>query len=91
MPKTYEEVEDEIIRGGKGFASFKRMLRDMLNQGRTFRLLVLSILVTAVTSTIAYYAIGLVADQIKARKSVEKIMSMQPSLILSGHGKPLSL
>ncbi len=67
MPKTYEEVEDEIIRGGKGFASFKRMIRDMLKQRRTFRLLVLSILVTAVTSTIAYYAIGLVADQIKAR------------------------
>ena len=30
-------------------------------------------------------------DMDAARKSVEKIMSMQPSLILSGHGKPLSL
>ncbi len=67
MPKTYEEIEDEVIRGGKGFSSFKRMVADMLKQTRAFQLLVLSIIVTAITSTVAFYAIGLVADQITAR------------------------
>ncbi len=67
MPRTYEEVEDEIIKGGKGFSSFRRMVGDMLTQARVVRLLVLSIIVTAITSTAAYYAIGLVADQITAR------------------------
>ena len=67
MPKTYEEIEDEVIRGGKGFSSFKRMVADMLKQTKAFQLLVLSIIVTAITSTVAFYAIGLVADQITAR------------------------
>ena len=67
MPKTYEEIEEEVIKGGKGFSSFKRMVAGMLKQGRAFRLLVLSIIVTAITSTVAFYAIGLVADQITAR------------------------
>lgn len=67
MPRTYEEVEDEIIKGGKGFSSFKRMIGGMLKEARAVRLLVLSIMVTAITSTVAFYAIGLVADQITAR------------------------
>ncbi|MBX8645129.1 MAG: ABC transporter ATP-binding protein, partial [Thermoplasmata archaeon] len=67
MPRSYEEVEDEIIKSGKGLSSFKRMIGDMLKQKRHVRLLVISIIVTAVTSTVAYYAIGLVADQITRR------------------------
>ncbi len=67
MPRTYEELEDEIIKGGKGFSSFKRMIGGMLKETKTTRLLVFSIIVTAITSTVAFYAIGLVADQIAAR------------------------
>ena len=67
MPRSYEEIEDEIIKSGKGLSSFKRMIGDMLKQKRHVRLLVISIIVTAVTSTVAYYAIGLVADQITRR------------------------
>ena len=67
MPRTYEELEDEIIKGGKGFSSFKRMIGGMLKEKKTTRLLVFSIIVTAITSTVAFYAIGLVADQIAAR------------------------
>jgi ATP-binding cassette subfamily B protein len=69
MPKTYEEIEEEVIKGGKGFSSFKRMIVDMLKQARTVQLLVLSIIVTAITSTVAFYAIGRVADQITARNT----------------------
>ncbi len=67
MPRTYEELEDEIIKGGKGFSSFKRMIGGMLKETRAARLLVFSIIVTAITSTVAFYAIGLVADQIAAK------------------------
>ncbi len=69
IPRTYEEVEDEIISGGKGFSSFRRMVAEMLRHRRDVNLLILSIVVTAVTSTVAFYAIGLVADQIKARNA----------------------
>ena len=62
--KTYEEVEDELIKGGKGFASFKRMIGEMLSQRRESAKLGISIIVTAVMGTIYPLSIGLAIDAI---------------------------
>ncbi|MCL5439359.1 MAG: ABC transporter ATP-binding protein/permease [Candidatus Thermoplasmatota archaeon] len=68
-PKTYEEVEDELIKGGKGFASFKRMIGEMLSQRRESAKLGISIIVTAVMGTIYPLSIGLAIDAILIQKS----------------------
>ena len=68
-PKTYEEVEDELIKGGKGFASFKRMIGEMLSQRRESAKLGISIIVTAVMGTIYPLSIGLAIDAILIQKN----------------------
>ena len=67
--KTYEEVEDELIKGGKGFASFKRMIGEMLSQRRESAKLGISIIVTAVMGTIYPLSIGLAIDAILIQKN----------------------
>jgi ABC-type multidrug transport system fused ATPase/permease subunit len=70
MPKTYEEVEDELIKGGKGFASFRRMIGEMLSQRRESAKLGISIIVTAAMGTIYPLSIGLAIDAILIQKSL---------------------
>ena len=64
LPKTYEDVEEEIIKRGKGFASFKRMIGEMIRQRRQSRSLAASIIITAVTGTIYPLTLGLAVDAI---------------------------
>ena len=70
LPKTYEDVEDEIIKRGKGFASFKRMIGEMIRQRKQSRNLAVSIIITAVTGTIYPLTLGLAVDAIIDRNAL---------------------
>ena len=67
LPKTYEDVEEEIIKRGKGFASFKRMIGEMIRQRKQSRNLAASIIITAVMGTIYPLTLGLAVDAIVDR------------------------
>ena len=68
IPKTYEENEDQLIQMARGNHPFMRMIREISRNRRDFRLLVLSIIITAATSALYPYALDNVVNGIVNRR-----------------------
>ncbi len=64
MARTYEDIEDDIIRTARGSGPFRRMVREILGMRRDSAILVTSVVVTAIAGTLYPLALGYAVNAI---------------------------
>ena len=65
--KSYDEVEEEVIKGGKGFASFRRLVGEMLAQRKYSFNVAASTIITAVTGALWPLTLGFAVNSVIAK------------------------
>ena len=65
--KSYDEVEEEVIKGGKGFASFRRLVGEMLAQRKYSFNVASSTIITAVTGALWPLTLGFAVNSVIAK------------------------
>ncbi len=64
MARTYEEIEDDLIKTSSGSAPFRRMVREILGMRRDSAILVTTVVVTAIAGTLYPLALGYAVNAI---------------------------
>ncbi|EQD58646.1 membrane protein containing ABC transporter, transmembrane region domain protein, partial [mine drainage metagenome] len=71
MARSYEEEEEDVLKSQKGGKVFRRLLGEIFSQKRDSRILIISVIITALAGTLYPLALGEAINGVISRNTVD--------------------